>query len=207
MQSKLLVGCITALLMFFALPAPAQSVYSAHEDRPRFSVGGGFSVFSPDWGPNRHVMGTTLFADYRPPLLPDFLSGLSLELEARDLSWNRGTYPANNPHVGGRPGLPRYDTLGGGLLYHAERLKFHRLVPYAKGIVSYGSLDFTLPRYPHYSHDTRTVTALGGGVDYRLSRRLTLRGDYQYQWWPQMFGPNALNPNGFTVGALYNFGH
>jgi opacity protein-like surface antigen len=209
MQIKFLVGCITALLAFSAFPASAQSVYAAHEDRPRFSIGAGFSDFSQDWGNNPRVLGTTFYADYRPPFLPDFLNGLSLQLEARDLRWNRGTYPANvfPPTAAGKPIVPRTDTLGGGLIYHAERLKFHKFVPYAKGIVSFGSIDFTLPHSPTYSHDTRTVTSLGGGLDYRLARRLTLRGDYEYQWWPQMFSANALNPNGFTIGALYNFGH
>ena len=45
MKSKLLVGCISALLLIsVAIPASAQAVYAAHEDRPRLSVGAGFPV-------------------------------------------------------------------------------------------------------------------------------------------------------------------
>jgi opacity protein-like surface antigen len=57
--------------------------------------------------------------------------------------------------------------------------------------------------------------ALGGGVDYRLSRRIYVRGEYEYQMWPGFVGPpdpqpiplqnrpNGLTPNGFAVGASY----
>jgi opacity protein-like surface antigen len=205
MQLKFVAGCISALLAFSALPASAQAVYSAHEDRPRFSIGAGFSGFNQDWGGHQLVLGTTFIADWRPPL-PDYLYGLSLEVQARDLQWNRSTYPSDAvPSVAGKPILPRTDTLGGGLVYHPRWVRFHKFEPYAKVIGSFGSIDFTIAQTPDYSHATRTVWATGGGVDYRLARRITLRADYEYQWW--YLGPNALNPNGFTIGALYSFGH
>ena len=206
MQLKFVVGCITALLTFSALPASAQAVYTAHQDRPRFSIGAGFSGFNQDWGNNPRVYGTTFFADWRPPL-PDYLDGLGVQFQVRDLLWNRGTYPTTAPPAfAGKPGLPRTDTFGGGLIYHPRWIRFHRFEPYAKGIASYGSIDFTIGS-PNYSHDTRTVISVGGGVDYRLATRIALRADYEYQRWPQFLGPNALTPSGFTVGALYSFGH
>lgn len=208
MQSKLLIGCISALLFIAAtISASAQAVYAASEGHSSLSVGAGFSGFDQDWGHNPLVYGGTLWVDWRPPFFSGLLQGLNLEMLARDASLNRGSYPPMYPVVGGRPGLPRTDILGGDLLYHPRWVRFHKFEPYIKGGMAFGSIDFTLSTAPNYSHDTRTVSLIGGGVDYRLIPRITLRGDYEYQWWPGFLGPNALNPQGFTVGALYNFGH
>ena len=205
MRCKSLLGCVLTILSFAsALPVFAQAVYSAQEVRPRLSVGAGFSGFSQDWGHNPSVYGTTLWIDYHPPLLPDFLSGLSLEVQARDLSWNRGKYPATAPPAfAGKPGLPRTDTIGGGLIYHIRPEGYYRFEPYLKGLASYGSIDFTIGA-PNYSHDTRTVTSVGGGLDWHVVPRITVRGDFEYQFWPSFLG-KTLNPVGFTGGALYNF--
>jgi hypothetical protein len=205
MRCKSLLVCLMTIpLLNAALPASAQATYSAYEMRPRFSVGAGFSGFSQDWGHNPTVYGTTLWVDYHPPLFPDFLSGLSLEVQARDLQWNRQTYPANTiPSLAGRPALPRTDTIGGGLIYHVRPQGYYRFEPYVKALWSFGSIDFTLPN-PNYSHDTRTVTSLGGGLDWHVKQRVTVRGDFEYQFWPDFLGA-TLNPAGFSGGVLYNF--
>jgi opacity protein-like surface antigen len=51
--------------------------------------------------------------------------------------------------------------------------------------------------------------APGGFADFRLTRRLKLRGDYEYQILPSAPGipgqpDNGLEPHGFSVGVLYN---
>ena len=205
MRCKPLLGCVIMIpLLSAALPASAQATYDALQTRPGLSVGAGFSGFSQDWGFNPAVYGTTLWLDYHPPLIPDFLSGLSLEVQARDLQWNRGTFPATAPPgVAGRPALPRTDTIGGGLIYHVRPQGFYRFEPYVKALASFGSIDFTTLD-PNYHHDTRTVTSAGGGLDWHVKRRLTIRGDYEYQFWPNFLGA-TLNPVGFTGGVLYNF--
>ena len=59
--------------------------------------------------------------------------------------------------------------------------------------------------------------APGGTLDYRLTHRLIIRGDYEYQLWPSFAGPpsynsttgtlnpntSGLTPNGFSVGIMY----
>jgi hypothetical protein len=205
MRCKPLLECvITISLLSAALPASAQAVYSALEMRPRLSAGAGFSGFSQDWGHNPAVYGTTLWVEYHPPVFPDFLSGLSLEIQARDLSWNRGKYPATNPTVPNKPILPRTDTIGGGLIYHIRPQGYYKFEPYVKALGSFGSIDFTLPAAPDYSHSTHTVTSLGGGLDWHARRHVTVRGDLEYQFWPGFLGA-TLNPVGFTGGVLYNF--
>jgi opacity protein-like surface antigen len=217
MQSKLLSfsWCIPALLLIFVVASSsAQAVYSASEDRPVLSAGAGFSIFSQDWGPNPHAMGVTYTVDYHPPIMRGFLSDLNIEVQGRDLLWHRGSVTTTSEPVLTHtnavsttvPIVPRTDIIGGGLIYHPHWFRFHRFEPYAKGLVSYGSIDFTSSN-PNYTHDTRTVTSVGGGVDYRVMHRITLRGDYEYQWWPDFLGPNSLTPHGFTFGALYSIGH
>jgi hypothetical protein len=202
MQGKLLFGCIIALLLIFAAaPSSAQATYAGHQDRPVLSVGAGFSVFNQDYGPHE-TFGTTVFADYHPPFFPDFLNGVNLEVLGRDISIHRLSTHKYGQTV---PIEPRTDTIGGGLIYHPERLHFHRFDPYIKGLESFGKIEFT-PSVPDgYSSDTRVVTEIGGGTDIRLTHRFSARADYGYQFWPTLFG-HGLNPQGITVGAMYNFG-
>jgi len=48
-----------------------------------------------------------------------------------------------------------------------------------------------------------TTIAFGGGVDFRVSRKLTFRPiDLEYQEWPQFVG-NSLSPYGISVGMSY----
>lgn len=203
MRCKVLFGSILALLLaVLASSASAQVTYAGHQDHPRFSVGGAFSTYNMDWGPGQ-VLGTTIWADWHPPFMDGFLHDFSIEAEARDLSGHRGTVPSGQLQSG-KPILPRTDTLGGGLIYHPARFRFYRFEPYAKGLISYGSIDFTLAN-PNYSHDSRTLYSLGGGLNYRVSHRITARADYEYQFWPSLLG-GGLDPRGFSFGAAYNFG-
>ena len=64
-------------------------------------------------------------------------------------------------------------------------------------------------QYP-FSIGSGTYLALapGGGLNYRLSRRFSLRAEYEYQMWPG--SPNFTNepaheltPNGFHAGIAY----
>jgi hypothetical protein len=47
----------------------------------------------------------------------------------------------------------------------------------------------------------------GGTIGYRVSPRLLIRGDYEYQFWPGFAATQSvahgLTPNGFSVGASY----
>lgn len=68
------------------------------------------------------------------------------------------------------------------------------LTPYGKFLVGFGGGSFL--------NGHTTVLAYGGGVDYRLNKRLTLRAfDFEYQQW--MVKPN-LHPYGGSVGIAYN---
>ena len=160
----------------------------------QLAVGGGASYYNVDWGRSR-MLGYTLWADWRPPLLPRYLNGLHIELEGRDLNWNQGEKP---------PGF-RLVTGSGGAMYEWHHYKNFR--PYAKCLVGFGSIYFGkdqggVPSKP-YTHDTRTVYAPGLGIEYRVVKNLWARADYEYQFWPKLTGNTFLNPQGFTFGAVY----
>ncbi len=146
------------------------------------------------------MLGGTLWIDYTPNFLPRSLKGLGVEAMARDISIATR---------GNRQDLLREDLASGGLIYSLPRFGKYR--PYAKYLMGFGNDDF--PVRVGTSHETRTVTSVGGGIDYRLYRRVWVRADYEYQFWSDFFKYPAsenkpagiLSPNGFTVGAMYHF--
>lgn len=167
---------------------------AAHQGRIPLSVGGGISDYSLDWGYGRRMLGITAWVDWHFAGQSRFLHGVGIEAEGTDLNWDR---PSTLSKM-------RHDTGQGGLTYTWQH--FQHFNPYVKMLGGIGSIDFPPPpHYPYYTHDTFSIFSPGGGVEYQLSNRIWVRGDYEYQFWHQTFGPNDLNPNGFTLGATYHF--
>ena len=188
---------LAALLVCTAITALAQTMSSARKDNVPLAVGAGFSGFNnPDYG--GHLLGGTLWIDYSLPHMPRLLQGIGLEVEGRDLNYGRSaTLPPNL----------RQDVASGGVIYSWPRYRNFR--PYAKYLMGFGSIDYGGGNPVRY-HDTRTVTSMGGGVEYRVFRKLWVRADYEYQTWPDFYKsttpPGAITPHGFTAGAMYHFG-
>jgi Outer membrane protein beta-barrel domain len=193
MRSK---GCLAPVLALFfvaaAIPATSQVAPAATRGQASLSAGGGISYFDIDYGMSRKMIGINAWIDYRLPLMPRLLEGLGIEAEGRDINYNR---PSTLQRM-------RQDTISGGPIFTWSR--FHRVHPYAKYLIGFGSIDF--PPYGAYDHDTRVVLAPGIGADYRISAHLKARVDYEYQFWRDLFGSNDLNPQGVTLGVLYTFG-
>jgi hypothetical protein len=179
--------------------ASAQTSPTASTSNSPFVVGVGLSAYNPAWI-SGHILGGTLWIDYSPNQLPWYLRGLGIEAEARDLNYDRSARVW--------PGL-RQDTAMGGPMYACPY--FSNLHPYAKFLVGYGNTDYeSLTHVRH--HDSRTITAKGGGVDWRAYRGMWLRVDYEYQIWPDFFHnpgnkvpAGTLNSQGFTIGATFHF--
>jgi hypothetical protein len=187
----------------------AQATPAATSGASTLSLGAGISAFNPDWGPpGRRIWGTTLWGDWIPNRVPPILHGIGLEVEVRDLNFDRTNTDPNLV----------LKAAGGGVIYSWRRYRnFH---PYVKGLMEFGGLDWTRSnyyRYPencgtktipchYYDHDTRTVYVAGGGLEYRVYRKLWARADWEYQGWPDLFGHKRLDPEGFTIGAMYHFG-
>jgi hypothetical protein len=180
---------------FFTLfhPAFSQTAPAAYDGRRLpFSVGAGVSSMDVDWGHDR-MYGGTLWIDWYPPHLPRLLDGLSVDVEGRDVNYGRPSDVPSNF---------RQDTGAGGPMYTWRR--FRNLQIYGKGLVGFGSLDFKLVAVPGYTHETRTVYAPGGGILAHAYKHVWVRADYEYQFWPDLFGQTD-NPQGITLGAVYDF--
>jgi opacity protein-like surface antigen len=193
MRSKLFLGLtLAALVVGAACPASAQAVPAAKEGSLPLAVGAGFSYFDPDFESGQ-IYGGALWMDYTPNRIPSRLHGLGIEIEARDISLGRSS---------SQPSNLREDTAGGGLIYTWRH--YPRFHPYAKGLGAYASIDFHSTD-PYYNHDTRTIAIVGAGAEYRILSRVWVRGDYEYQHWPDFFGSGKAQPNGVTIGASYHF--
>ncbi len=196
MRWKLMV--VPVLALFFACVAPparSQAAHSAEVGKLPLTIGVGFSNFSDDWGtPNARQNGITLWADWKLRYVPPVLQGLGIEFEGRDISWNTPSYLGNH----------RMDTALGGPKYEWRFLGPVR--PFAKYLMGVGSISITNPNDPGYQHDTRTVFAPAGGLEFQFSRRFLIRAEYEYQSWHDIFGRDSLNPQGVTIGCVYDFG-
>lgn len=192
MRCKLTFPTVVAAFFLAALPAHSQVAPAASRTQASLSAGGGLSWYSLDWGFSRKMLGIDAWIDYTLPGMPHRLQGLGIEAEGRDINYDK---PSSLSRM-------RQDTLLGGPIYTWPR--FHRFKPYAKYLIGIGSIDF--PPYGTYGHDTRTVFAPGGGIDYQFTQHLKARADYEYQFWHALLGPNDLNPQGVTFGVLYTFG-
>ncbi len=180
---------LAAIILTAAAPVFAQVTPSATRGGLPLVVGGGYSNFNTDW--SGRIEGTTVWVDWNFYSGPAVLHGFGIEAEARDLNY------------GWKPSLKRmrFLTGGGGPIYTWRH--YRNIHPYAKFIIGLGGIDF-YSRTP-YDHDTRTVYAPGGGIEYRGWHNVWVRADYQYQFWTNFFNHNALNPAGVTIGATYDF--
>lgn len=190
----LFVWMVVLFFISAAVSARSQVTYAAQEGKLPFTVGVGLSNFSDDWGvTNPRQLGITAWVDWRIPHLPSKLEGLGIEAEGRDINY---ATPSSIPGH-------RMDTGLGGAIYEWRRKGSIR--PFGKFLMGIGSIDFP-GNNTTYQHDTRAVFEPGVGVDVRFWNRFSARGQYDYQFWHALFGSNDLNPQGFTVGVVYDFG-
>lgn len=191
MLSVLLVVC-TAAPALSQVASPVRR--GGHEGLP-FRVGAGYSNYATDYDKGGRLGGPAVWVDFDVPKMPEDWSGLQLEVEARDLNYTR--------HDVADPKLRQYTFAGGINLAWRYDPAFH---PYVKFLVGVGNESFgTQSHSPGYTHDSRTFYAPAGGVDVRLHKRLWVRGDYEYQFWPDFFNHHTQNPNGVTIGLFYDF--
>ena len=206
------VLALTAFVVMAAIPVAAQVAPSAESGGWPIVAGAGVSGFNMDWGQDRfgrtrYMEGITVWFDWNLTRLPGpgLMKGFGVELEGRDIDFG---LPASlsNASFGDKGTNMRQDTGLGGAIYTWRR--YSRVHPYGKALAGLGSIDFPpLPASPPtYRHDDRTISAFGGGADIRAWHNLWVRADWEYQFWPDLFGsPHPLTPTGITIGAVYDF--
>lgn len=182
-------SAVLLLLVLFsaAASAHAQAAESATNRRLTITAGAMGSGFNPNdennsfyaGGGTNYLIGFGTYVDVR------FTHWIQLEGEARWLRFNQyaGEY-LDNYLVG--PKIPIH--------------RFGRADLYGKVMIGAGKMTFPYD----YGYGTFTALAYGGGVDYRLSRKFTLRPiDFEFQQWPKWLPGSSLYPYGFSVGIGY----
>lgn len=165
----------------------AQVVPAANSRTLSVSAGALGSLAQPDYdglgipytSPNR-LYGPGAFVDVH------FSRWVQVEAEARWLRFNQFYQP------GSTIGNEENTYLIGPRIPIAT---FHRITPYGKFLAGLGNGPFLA--------GNTLVLSYGGGVDYRLTRRFTLRAfDFEYQQWP-INSTATLWPYGGSVGISY----
>jgi hypothetical protein len=173
------------VLFAAAVSARSQVVPAATGRTFSLNVGGMGSVFQPDYAgnliaqasPNR-LYGAGAYVDAH------FSRWLQIEAEGRWMRFNQ--YYWGDPPTGN--GEDTY-LIGPRIAPYT----FRKFTPYGKALVGFGNGNFLTGRC--------LAVAYGGGVDYRLTRRFTLRAfDFEYQQWRVT---PTLYPYGGSVGLSY----
>jgi hypothetical protein len=191
---RLIVALLSILVAVGSLSARAQVVPSAYTQRFTVNVGVMGSAFQPDYSGGGAVANTGPNRLYGPGAYVDVKLNryLQFEAEARWLRFNSYIDIREDNYLIG-PRLP------------IEKLRYKRAAPYAKVLIGNSRMNFEYNgAYGHY-----TDIAYGGGVDVKLTRKITLRAiDFEYQqWlgWPNIPGSSnvSLSPYGASVGVSY----
>jgi len=188
MRSKLVLAALLTLLTspVFAQVAPAVKIGGLP-----LGVGVGLSDYDIDYGNNLRMLGISAWADY------NLFHGLGIEVEGQSIFADRPDDLCSPRAVICQM---KQDSIKGGIIYKTRA--FHGIHPYAKFLGGIGEIYFP-SHNPFYTQDAFTTYGAGGGVEYRVWRTLSVRGDYEYEFYEDFLGKHALNPNGVTVGVTY----
>ncbi len=164
----------------------AQVVPAAYRPGPSIYAGGTASAFRPYPGassvlpgyPDHTSFGIGAYIDLNAP------RWWGIEAEGRWLLFHEFAQIHEDTYLIG----PRFI------------LPWHRFKFYGKGL--YGQGDFAFPYGD--AHELSPVAAFGGGVDYRFSRKISIRAfDAEYQkWWT--FQKTGISPMGASIGVAYH---
>lgn len=188
MAKKFLVGFV---LFLFPIYSHAQAVSPVTSKRATISVGGYFSYGQTDYG-QWHAYGPGIYGDFDYRIWNNFGVGIEGEARWRDWLTNSSAVPA--PH-----GLYEQNYLGGPRITYTMG---RRWLPYVKFLV--GGSRFHYPNFPFPMTQTYTYTtyAIGGGIDWHLNSRWTIRpADFEYQRWD--FPPTGLTPWVYSAGVSF----
>ena len=178
-MKRIAVFFLVCLFCAGALTAHAQVAPSATRGQFSVTVGGLGSFFKPDYGPN-NLYGLGAYVDVK------FNRWMQAEAEGRWLRFNQVEDIHEDNYLIG-PRVP------------IHRFNFMEATPYAKFLIGMGQI--TLEN--NYAYGRFTDLTYGGGVDLKLTRRISLRAvDFEYQQWPNSIN-GTLSPYGVSAGIGY----
>jgi hypothetical protein len=156
--------------------ATSQVAESGEKQHPSLWAGGGASFYYVQYGEQK-IIGVTGFVD------ADSANGIGIEGEGRWLEFHEFAQVHAETYLVG----PRF------------HIDINRFQPYIKGMVGAGNFHFPY----NYAHGSYLIVAAGGGVDYRLNHRWSVRvADVEYQSWPQ-FTFGTMSSVGLTSGVRF----
>ena len=165
---------VVGLFAVVSLAAQGQAG-QAYKGLPPVFIGGFFSGIHPDFGVGNTIDGVGAYLDV------PIWSLVGVEGELRYGNWHTVAGVKESTYlIGPRVAYP-----------------IGPFIPYVKVLAGGGG--FTFPF--NEGHDQHTVIAYGGGVDYHLTNRFYIRGDFQKQRWS--FGNGTLGPTAFSAGVGY----
>ena len=178
-MNRSIVVYFSFLFFVAAVSARAQVTESANSHRSTIYAGGEGSMFQPDYAGNgipqsnpQRLYGIGTYVD------DDITRWIQIEAEGRWLNWKQYAGVDENTYLIG-PRVPI--------------IQYKRFKPYGKFLIGMGGGSFLTGR--------TTVMAFGGGLDVRLSNKITLRAfDYEFQDW--RVGAKLI-PSGGSVGVSY----
>lgn len=181
--NRLLLSFFMCSSTLLSLPAAQAQVHeSAVGASHNLWVGLEVSDFNPDYNFFR-LYGAGLYGDY------NITRNVGIEGEARVLNFT---------HAAGQ----NQKSLLGGPTYTFYR--YHRFTFNAKVLL--GGVKIVYPDGIGYG--SYFAFAPGGNAEYRLTSRLKVRGEYEFEFLPSAPGfpgqtSNGLTPNGFNIGVSY----
>lgn len=186
---KRIAFMVFSCLLCAAVSTRAQVSPSAYRGQLTLNVGGMGSVFQPDYagggvpeaGPYR-LFGFGVYADLKAT------RWIGIEAEARWLRQNSFVNITQDNYLIG-PKIP------------IREFRFRRLdaTPYGKALVGLGRMNFEY----NQAYGRFTDLALGGGVDLKVTKKITVRAfDFEYQLWPNWIN-GTLKPYGASAGIAY----
>jgi hypothetical protein len=179
------IAALLALACLIGL-APTRAHGQAEPTATRsgdLQIGGTFQDGDSDYAPER-FRGYGIYTSF------DFRYRVGLEAEFHQISGNtssQGIYERTY-EIG-----PRY------ILRHGRRMQ-----PYIKPMFGRGVFNFPAVGPGLHANLAYNIVSAAVGVDYRLSRSITLRAAFEYQNW-MGFPPHGLNPKIVDIGAAYHF--
>jgi Outer membrane protein beta-barrel domain len=169
------------VLVSAAISASAQVVPAAYRRGLSIHVGGEASAFQPDYDGNGTSAATSPYRLYGMGAYFDvhFSRWVQIEGEGRWLRFNEFDNIGENTYMIG-PKVPIWE--------------YHRWTPYGKALIGWGS-------GPGWLNGRATTIAYGGGVEFRWTRKLTIRAfDFEEQDWHVN---SPLHPYGASAGISY----
>jgi hypothetical protein len=169
------------LLLFLGAAAVlghAQSVESADVRQLTITAGSMASVFQPGEGGNQ-LVGVGTYADFH------FTHWIQIEAEGRWLRWNQYYGEHQDNYLIG-PRVP--------IIHFGQGTEL-----FGKALIGYGKMTFPFG----YGYGTFTDLAFGASVDHHLGRKLSVKADFEYQYWPNWLNNTSLSPYGASLGVGY----